>query len=265
MTDQHVEPNTWDADDYDGSHAFVYEYGAALLEVLSPAAGERILDLGCGTGHLTAELADAGADVVGLDSAPGMIEEARASYPDLEFVHADARSMTFDGGFDAVFSNAALHWIRDEDQDAVIAAVRDALEPGGRFVAELGGARNVETIVEATVAELADRGYEGRTTWFFPSVGEYAPRLEDHGFEVRYARLFDRPTELDDGEAGLRRWLEMFGDELLEPVPADEREAVIAGIEDRLRPTLFADGTWTADYRRLRFVAVNVADEGARR
>ncbi len=258
MTERNGGSNTWDADAYDGSHAFVYEYGAALLELLSPTEGERILDLGCGTGHLTAEIAAVGADVVGLDSAAEMIAEARESYPDLEFVHGDARSMAFDEPFDAVFSNAALHWIPDRDQNAVLASVREALEPGGRFVGELGGAGNVEAIASAALEELDRRGYEGEHPWYFPSVGEYGSRLEAHDLEVRYARLFDRPTELDDGEDGLRRWLEMFGDGLLEPVPADERESVIDDVEARLRPSLFADGTWTADYRRLRFVAVKM-------
>ena len=254
MTDRDGRPNAWDADVYDDSHAFVYEYGADLLEVLSPADDERILDLGCGTGHLTAEIAATGADVVGLDSAEAMVEQARSSYPDLAFVCADARSMPFDEPFDAIFSNAALHWIHD--QDAVLGAVRDAIEPGGRFVGELGGHGNVDAIVSATVDELERRGYEGANPWYFPSIGEYATRLESHDLEVRYARLFDRPTVLEDGENGLRRWLELFGDGLLESVPSGERDAVLEAVEDRLRPELFADGTWTADYRRLRFVAV---------
>lgn len=260
MVDETADSNRWDADDYDGNHSFVSEYGTDVLELLAPEADERVLDLGCGTGHLTAQIVATGATAVGVDSAPGMIEQARESYTDPTFVRADARTMSFEDPFDAVFSNAALHWIPDDDQDAVCSSVRDALRPGGRFVAELGGTGNVERIAGATIAELESRGYDADSPWYFPSVGEYASRLEDHGFEVRFARLFDRPTELDDGQAGLRNWLEMFGDSLFESVPADERAAVTEGVEDRLEPVLYDrdEETWTADYRRLRFRAVRL-------
>ena len=247
------DENAWSADDYDGGHAFVFEYGEGVVDLLDPAPGERVLDLGCGTGHLTASIADSGANVVGLDADRAMVAEAARTYPDLRFVQGDARQFAFREPFDAVFSNAALHWI--DEQDAVLDSVADALRPGGRFVAELGGTGNVESIVGAVREAAAERGYTVENPWYFPSVGEYASLLEAHGFEVRYATLFDRPTELDDGEAGLASWLGMFGDGLLGPVPEDERDAVVADVEDRLRKELFADGTWTADYRRLRVVA----------
>lgn len=261
MTDGDARPNSWDADQYDADHSFVYEHGSDLVELLAPRPDERILDLGCGTGHLTAEIADQGGTVVGLDSAQSMIAEARETYPELSFAQGDARTVAVENRdpFDAVFSNAALHWIPDADQDAVLESVRDALVPGGRFVAELGGTGNVARIVEATLAELERRGYEADHPWYFPSVGEYATRLEDHGFEVRDARLFDRPTLLE-GEAGMRRWLEMFGDSLFEPLSATERTAVIDAVEERLEPDMYNedDQTWIADYRRLRFRAVSV-------
>ncbi|WP_144901528.1 class I SAM-dependent methyltransferase [Halobellus captivus] len=253
MTTPTEEPtDDWDSNAYDGSHSFVYEYGADVVGLLDPQPGERVLDLGCGTGHLTHQLADAGADVVGIDRSAEMVETARESYPHLEFRRADARDFDVEEPFDAVFSNAALHWI--DEQDAVCEAVADALVPGGRFVAELGGSRNVEAIVTAVAAELVERGYKpAPEPWYFPTVGEHATTLEAHGFEVRYARLFDRPTELDDGMAA---WIGMFGDRLLADVPADQRADVIDGVEDRLRDELYHDGVWTADYRRLRFVAV---------
>nr|WP_197052453.1 methyltransferase domain-containing protein [Halobellus rufus] len=196
----------WDSDAYDGSHAFVYEYGESVVDLLDPTPGERILDLGCGTGHLTERIADAGAEVVGIDQSDEMIETARETYPDLEFRRADARDFDVEEPVDAVFSNAALHWI--DEQDAVTEAVADALAPGGRYVAELGGSGNVARIVEAVAAELTERGYEpAAEPWYFPTVGEHATTLEAHGFEVRYARLFDRPTELDDGEEGMAAWI----------------------------------------------------------
>jgi len=246
--------NRWNADDYDDDHAFVFEYGDAVVELLDPDAAERILDLGCGTGHLTDRIATSGADVVGLDAAEEMVESARERYSDCTFVHGDARSFAFERPFDAVFSNAALHWI--PDQDAVLESVADALAPGGRFVAELGGSGNVAAIVEAVRAEAAERGYDVSNPWYFPTVGEYATTLDAHALETRQAALFDRPTELENGPDGLANWLRMFGDGLLGPVPDEERLAVVAGVEERLRDDFYREGTLTVDHRRLRVVAV---------
>lgn len=248
--------NEWDPDDYDGGHGFVAEYGTDVVELLDARPGERVLDIGCGTGHLTAEIADRGSDVVGIDAAEGMVAQAREQYPDLTFDVADARDYD-PGAFDAVFSNAALHWIPGDDHDAVLSMVVEALPEGGRFVAEFGGRGNVSRVETAVRAELTDRGYETENPWYFPSLGEYASRLEAHGLEVTAAWLFDRPTPLDGGPAGLREWIEMFGDSVLAPVPEREHEAVLDGIEERLRPTLYdaETRTWTVDYRRLRFVA----------
>jgi len=253
MSEPEETENAWDPDSYDEGHSFVYEYGEGVVDLLDPQPGERVLDLGCGTGHLSAAIADRGATVVGVDQSAEMVEQARAAHPELTFRVGDARDLAVEEPFDAVFSNAALHWIDDPDQDAVLAGVASALRPGGRFVAEMGGVGNVGTVVAAARAELAERGYETDNPWYFPSVGQYTPRLEGHGFEVRRAVLFDRPTELEDG---MRAWLEMFGDGLLGPVPDEELPAVVESIADRLRPALFEDGRWTADYRRLRFRAV---------
>jgi len=246
--------NQWNTSTYDNAHSFVYEYGADVVALLDPQAGERILDLGCGTGHLTNQIAESGATAVGLDQSAEMVAAARQQYPDCEFVHADARAFMAAEPFDAVFSNAALHWI--PEQDAVLESVADALRPGGRFVAELGGHGNIAAIVSATHAELAARGYETPMPWYFPTVGEYATRLETHGFEVQYATLLDRPTELN-GADGLATWLEGFGDSLLADLSPADQQAVIEGVEDRLREEYFAEGSWTADYRRLRVVAVH--------
>ena len=259
MTDD--ASNEWDPDAYDSDTGFVHEYGAAVVDLLDPQPGERILDLGCGTGHLTAELGDAVGDlgtVLGVDQSAEMVASAGETYPDLSFEAADARTYAPDDEFDAVFSNAALHWIPGADQAAVTERVADALVPGGRFVAELGGSGNVSTIVDATVAELAERGYDLGHPWYFPTIGTHADVLEAAGFEVRQMRLFDRPTDLDGGAAGLSRWLDVFGDSLFAGLDASEREAVVAAVEDRVRENLFdeASETWTADYRRLRFRAV---------
>lgn len=261
--------NRWDAGDYDDDHAFVHEYGASVVDLLDPQPGERVLDLGCGTGHLTAEISAAVGEtgsVVGIDQSAAMVAEAREEYPDVAFEQADAAEYATDEPFDAVFSNAALHWIRE--QDAVVERVTEALAPGpdddssgGRFVAEMGGHGNVARIVEAVLLELRERGYEASHPWYFPTVGGQASLLERHGFEVRLARLFDRPTELDGGEDGLRNWLGMFGDSLLAGPDGAERDEIVRAVEERLRAESFDEksGTWTADYRRLRLEAVRPA------
>ncbi|MDS0282141.1 class I SAM-dependent methyltransferase [Haloarcula onubensis] len=252
-----MSDNEWDPDDYDEGHGFVAEYGKDVVRLLSPRPGESVLDVGCGTGTLSAVIADSGAEVVGVDAAESMVTRARERYPDLEFAVADAREYDPDGTFDAVFSNAALHWIPGADHDAVLSMVGSALGDDGRFVAEFGGRGNVSRVERAVRAELDARGYGTDHSWYFPSIGEYAPRLEAHGLEPTEIRLFDRPTELEGGEAGLREWVGMFGDELLAPVSEAEREAIVDGVEQRLRPDLFdpETATWTVDYRRLRFVA----------
>lgn len=249
--------DAWDAGEYDERHSYVHQYGESVVDLLDPEPGERVLDLGCGTGHLTADIAGRGATVHGIDASGEMVRAARERYPELSFEQADARTFAAGEPFDAVFSNAALHWIPGSDHDAVLAAVRDALVPGGRFVAEMGGTGNVETIVRATTAVLDGRGYDADTPWYFPGIDEYAPRLAAAGLEPRRAVLFDRPTELE-GADGLRDWLGMFGDSLLGAVPDGEQDAVVDAVEDRLRGELFDPdrGAWTADYRRLRFVAV---------
>ena len=240
----------WDAGLYDDKHAFVWRHGASLVELLGPQPGERILDLGCGTGHLTARIAESGATVVGLDHSAEMLEQARAAYPRLQFVQGDAREFTFAEPFDAVFSNAVLHWVRPPE--AVVRRVRDALRSGGRFTAELGGRGNVRRIETAlrTAEERLNLQLSG-SPWYFPGVGEYASLLEAEGLEVRYAVLFDRATPLE-GEDGLREWVKMFGRAVLDAIPAERREAFLTAVEEAARPELYRDGGWFADYRRLR-------------
>ncbi|XGI84319.1 trans-aconitate 2-methyltransferase [Halorutilales archaeon Cl-col2-1] len=250
--------NSWDADLYDGGHLFVAEYGEDLMDLLSVSEGERVLDLGCGTGHLTKQIQTEAknVEVTGLDSSEEMLEKARETYPGIDFIHADARD--FDtSGYDAVFSNAALHWIDEKEHDDVLEGVADSLVDDGRFVAEMGARGNADRIVTALVKRLSERGYDVTSPWYFPSLGEYANLLERHGFEVGKAVTFDRPTALDGGEDGLRNWIEMFGDSFFSDVPDDERRRIVSEVESLLRDDLFHEGTesWIADYRRLRFVA----------
>ncbi len=253
-----ASPNAWNPDLYQSGHSFVWQFGKDLLTLLDPRPGERILDLGCGTGQLTAEIARSGAEVTGVDSSAGMVAEARRNYPDLRFQIGDATALGFDAGFDAVFSNAVLHWVRDAP--AVARGVRNALKPGGRFVAEFGGRGNVARLMEAACAALRRHGVadpEGLNPWYFPSVGEYATVIESHGLAVSSAALFDRTTPLD-GPLGLRHWIEMFGSAFLSTLDPSTRESFFDEFERLAAPALLRDGVWHADYRRLRIVAVRL-------
>jgi trans-aconitate methyltransferase len=249
--------DAWDANHYDRAHSYVWTLAADLLDLLAPQAGERIVDLGCGTGHLTAKIAERGAAVIGIDASAEMLRQARENYPRLDFRVGDATSFLLDAPVDAVFSNATLHWVKD----AVAAAGRIvlALRPGGRFVAEFGGAGNVGEVSRAIASGLAAVGapaFEELSPWFYPSVAQYSAILEAAGLEVTFATLFDRPTVI---EAGLRSWVEMYGWAFLVAVAADKRAEFLDRVEGAGRPALFKDGKWMADYRRLRIVAGRIS------
>jgi trans-aconitate 2-methyltransferase len=246
--------NPWNSELYDQAHSFVWKFGADLLPMLDPKPGEHIVDLGCGTGHLTAEIARAGARVIGIDSSAEMIEQARARYPTLEFRRADARSFAVDAPVDAVFSNAALHWVTDAEP--AVESIARALKPGGRFVAEFGGKGNIAQLLAGAFQVLRRHRIEPRNPWYFPSIGEYAALLERHNLEVSHAALFDRMTALEDNEDAMRDWLRMFGTPLIEGVSEAERPAILGEIAEQLEPMLRRDGRWYADYRRIRVSAV---------
>jgi trans-aconitate methyltransferase len=246
----------WDAKLYDDKHAFVWERAKGVVEMLVPQKGERILDLGCGTGHLAAEIAASGAEVIGIDRSPEMIALASKQYPNLKFEVCDAREIPFQAEFGAVFSNAALHWILDPEQ--VIRGIAKALRPNGRFVAEFGGKGNIRRLVAAIARACEALGIESKPAseiWYYPSIGEYAALLEKHGLEVREAALFERPTRLEDGEQGLEVWLRMFAGFVLDLLPANKLDAFLREVERQARPELFNDGSWELDYRRLRISA----------
>ncbi|ASZ14914.1 methyltransferase domain-containing protein [Chitinophaga pendula] len=240
----------WNATLYKEKHSFVFEYGNSLLEWLQPLAGEQILDLGCGTGELTAKLADAGALVTGLDNDGEMIASARAQYPGLDLVVADAAGFSLPGVYDAVFSNAALHWM--PDARAVIAGMYRHLKPGGRLILEMGAKGNVGGILHALEKVMALHGYEYQAFWYFPSLSEYSTLLEEAGFVVRKAYFFDRPTVLSDPENGIVEWLRMFGERIFSDVPVEKQEVILRETQQLLYDTHYKDGKWYADYVRLR-------------
>lgn len=250
-----AQGSKWDASLYDEKHSFVWKMAAALLELLDAKADEHILDIGCGTGHLTAQIAALGAHVTGVDRSAEMIQLARVAHPSLHFAVADARELAFAQTFDAVFSNATLHWIRDPER--VVIAIASALRPGGRFVAEFGGKGNVAALVAAFHRAWKNLSLPEAfpNPWYYPSLAEYASLLERHGLEVTYGALFDRPTPLEDGERGLRNWLDMFGGIIAEKLAPRAQEGLKMEVEREARHDLFRDGHWVMDYRRLRVVA----------
>jgi len=244
-------PQSWDPARYACHGRFVTDLGMPVVGLLAPTSGERILDLGCGDGVLTEKLVALGCGVVGVDASREQVEAARRR--GLEAYVMDGQRLTFAHEFDAVFSNAALHWM-PRIADA-IAGVWRALKPRGRFVAECGGVGCVATVVAALVAALKRRGLdgEGANPWYFRAPEEYRNPLQAQGFTITLMTLFPRPTPLPGDIAG---WLETFAESFITQVPVEERAAYIAEVRERLRPALCdAEGRWTADYVRLRFAA----------
>ena len=242
-----VAGQKWSARRYAETAHFVPALGAPVLELLAASAGERILDLGCGDGVLT----EKGATVVAVDAAPEMVAAARARGIDARVM--PGQNLTFDGEFDAVFSNAALHWMRPPED--VLAGVLRALRPGGRFVAEMGGHNNTAAIIVALSAVLARRGLDAHriNPWYFPSAAAYRSKLEEAGFAVADIRIVPRPTVLP---TSIEAWLDTFAGAFFGALPERDRSPARAEVADLLRPVLMDEtGTWIADYVRLRFRA----------
>lgn len=242
---------TWNSEHYAQHAHFVPQLGAGVVELLAPKAGERILDLGCGDGVLTAQLAARGCDVIGVDASSQLTAAAKAR--GLHVLVKRGEELDFDAAFHAVFSNAALHWMKQPE--FVIAGVWRALRPGGRFVAEMGGYGCVAKIRAALGAALARRGIDAVSCdpWYFPRAEDYGALLERAGFSVRSIVLFPRPTPLPTDIIG---WLTVFAQSFLAPLPASEHEPFLAEVCAALEPELRdANGVWVADYTRLRFAA----------
>ncbi len=242
---------TWSSEGYAKNARFVTDLGSPVLELLAPRPGEHILDVGCGDGVLTKKIADLGCNVVGIDSSADFVASARKL--GLTVVEKSASNMDFDACFDAVFSNAALHWMKDAD--AVIGRVAGALLPNGRFVAEMGGHGCVKTLVSALIEALDCRGHDGQAAnpWYFPTVEDYGGRLAAAGFDVRYIALIPRPTPLPGDVMG---WLTTFCGSFTAVLPEVDRAGFLECVRERVKQELCdATGTWTADYVRLRFAA----------
>jgi trans-aconitate methyltransferase len=244
----------WDPATYARNARFVSDLGAPVVELLAPQPGERILDLGCGDGVLTRKLADLGCEVVAIDASAPQIESARKLGLNAHVM--DGEQLPFQEEFDAVFSNAVLHWIKNADP--MIAGVYRSLKSGGRFVAECGGYGCVHKIKSALVQALDRRGLDGeaRVPWYFPTPGDYATRLERAGFRVDSIALIPRPTPLPGDVIG---FLETFGQNFLQGFFGDERTKFLDEVRAVLEPQLRdSQGAWIADYVRLRFAATKV-------
>jgi trans-aconitate methyltransferase len=254
--------NGWDADRYQRQFGYVSAMAGDLVELLDPRPGEVVLDLGCGTGELAARIAVTGARVWAVDADPAMVAAASERLGPDRVLLADGHSFTLPEPVDAVFSNAALHWMPRPAE--VIARVRAALAPNGRFVAELGGAGNIEAILAAFAAATAEAGLPAPPTpWYFPTPGQYATLLEAGGFQVARMEHFARPTPLEGGDRALADWLAMFGRSLTAAVPPDRLPQVVVRTAKLAAPRLRRHGRWVADYWRLRFVAVAATPGGA--
>lgn len=245
----------WDSKTYTTDFSYVHQYGGDVMNLIDFAKARSVLDLGCGNGALTAKFAEKGLQVTGMDASETMLAVARQAYPEIHFVQGDATDFSLPEPVDVIFSNAVFHWIDKTKQPAMMKCVYRALNPGGQLVLEMGGCGDNQSIHGALRDAFAKRGYTYIRPQYFPTVGEYAPMLEQAGFKVVYAVLFDRPTELK-GENGLENWIRMFVLSAFDVMSESERDAIIDEVVASLREKLYRDGKWMADYVRLRMKAV---------
>lgn len=252
----HSTKDNWDANLYDSKHSFVSKYGNSLIEILNPHQGEKILDLGCGTGDLANQLYEYGVEITGVDKSENMVEQAGRKYPHIPFMVQDATHLDYHSEFDAVFSNATLHWVQPAIQ--ALHGIYRSLKQGGRFVAEFGGKGNVQTITDEIIQQIKEAGFEFKKEqfpWFYPSIAEYSTLMEEAGFRVTFAQHFDRPTPLE-GNNGLTNWIEMFGHQLFDGIPENTKKEITTNVEKNLKNVLNKDGHWIADYKRIRVIGV---------
>lgn len=245
----------WDALGYESNFSFVHQYGEDVLNLIDFEKSNKILDLGCGNGALTKKISDMGKLVVGVDASEDMLNIARDKYPDLTFYHKDATNFTLDEKVDTVFSNAVFHWIHN--QDGLIKSIYNALLPNGQLVCEFGGSGCAEAVHSTLEKEFKKRDLKYPRTFFFPTIGEYAPILEKHGFKVTYAVLFDRFTK-QVGENGLEAWIRMFNMEPFKTLDEKMTNEIINTCVESLKDKLYVDGSWYVDYVRIRIKATKI-------
>jgi len=246
----------WNPELYDDKHDFVFKFGEEIVKLLNPQNNETILDIGCGTGDLTKKIAELSGKVIGIDNSNEMIHTAKKKYPEILFIHADAKDYQLDNKFDAIFSNAVLHWI--PQADIMIQNANRHLKIGSRYVVEFGGKGCNYSIINTLKEQLDKEGLDYpsiESMLYYPSISQYSKLLENNGFEVNLALLFDRPTELKGGINGLHDFIEMFLNWLFKHVSDSDKSAIIEKTIDKLKPKIFNGTSWIADYRRIRIVA----------
>ena len=244
----------WNASEYARGCSFVPGYGESVMDLLTVPKGARVADIGCGNGTLTARLKERGYDVTGIDGSPEMLRRARADHPDLPFVLADACDLPDLGPFDALFSNAVFHWIDVEKQDTLLRSLARALKPGGELVFEFGGYGCAETVHSALERRFSAHGRSYPRVFYFPTIGQYAPKLEAAGLRPDFAVLFDRPTPMQGGRT-VSDWIRMFVTKPFGGMDEALRDTIISETEDDLRGALLKDGVWYVDYVRIRMRA----------
>lgn len=249
----------WNGDNYAENFNFVYRYGGELLDLIPSAEGALVCDLGCGTGVLTDKIRQRGYRAVGVDASAEMLKKAAAAYPDLEWIEADALSFALAERADVVFSNAVFHWIERGKQPKLLNNIAANLKRGGTLVCEFGGSGCAKTVHDALKTCFEKRGLTYVHPHYFPTVGEYAPKLEAAGFRVEYARLFDRPTK-QNGDHGVADWIDMFLAAPFYGLEERVKREIVAEAEELCRPKLWVDGAWWIDYVRIRFTAVKEGD-----
>lgn len=243
----------WNSSLYDNKHDFVAEYGKGLLEFVPENKKLSILDLGCGTGTLTAQLSKYADTLIGIDSSESMIAKARAQYGFINFMVCDALELPFENQFDIVFSNAVFHWI--SDHKALLNKVHKVLKPNGSLICEFGAAGNIAVIENAFRKACHDSGYDFNEKFNFPTSEHFACLLKENGFIIDKIYDFDRPTPLKDNENGLVNWMKQFYASELELMPENARNEIIEEVEALTKSSLWNGREWVADYRRLRVVA----------
>lgn len=247
----------WNAQEYSRDFSFVHHYGEDVLKLLDIQPGDTVIDLGCGNGALTAQLSEKGAHAIGIDASAEMLATAHGNYPELEFRKADALNFTVEKPVDALFSNAVFHWIDKGRQPLLLERINRALKLQGQLVCEFGGKGCAGRVHEALRKSFEKRGMAYTVPFYFPSIGEYTALMEQSGFKVVYAILFDRPTHCQNGEKGLKNWIRMFDKVPFQQMDTNMQEAIITETEQELRNTaLFHDGEWFIDYVRIRIKAI---------
>jgi 2-isopropylmalate synthase len=243
---------TWSASEYTKHASFVPSMASDVFDLLSPRKGEVILDVGCGDGELTLKIQKSGCSVIGIDASPSMIKATKSR--GIEAYVVDGHNIDFVNRFDAVFSNAALHWMTQPQK--VINGVKNALKNGGRFVAEFGGSGNIAALIKAMRETFDENNSFGEfeIPWFFPSAEEYKGFLESSGFKVNYIELIPRPTPL---KSGIEKWLEIFAEDITKNLSSDQKAVFLGSVKNKLFPVLYTEQNgWVADYVRLRFEAI---------